>query len=140
MCDQQRLRTACAYVQYDQSICLSLEYSMTVRLLTEHHLEFLSLTGYCTGSSDSTPVKIPHCWKSHVAAQILDYFSCSPLNSTCLSLKRRLKKFEIMQRSDIMWASSIENLSLGFPTRSCSNKPAELLRLARDLKFHLQQV
>ena len=29
----------------DQSLCLSLEYSMTVKLLTEHHLEFLSLTG-----------------------------------------------------------------------------------------------
>ena len=25
---------------------------MTVKLLTEHHLEFLSLTGGCTGSSD----------------------------------------------------------------------------------------
>ena len=29
--------------QSDQSLCLSLEYSMTVSLLTEHHLEFLSL-------------------------------------------------------------------------------------------------
>ena len=27
---------------------------MTVRLLTEHHLEFLSLTGDCTGLSEST--------------------------------------------------------------------------------------
>ena len=27
----------------DQSLCLSLEYSMSVKLLTEHHLEFLSL-------------------------------------------------------------------------------------------------
>ena len=42
---------------------------MSVKLLTEHHLEFLSLKGGCTGSSDSTLVKIPHCWKSHVAAQ-----------------------------------------------------------------------
>ena len=41
---------------------------MTVELLTEHHLEFLSLKGGCTGSSESTLVKIPHCWKSHVAA------------------------------------------------------------------------
>ena len=43
---------------------------MTVKLLTEHHLEFLSLKGGCTGSSESTPVKTPHCWKTHVAAQI----------------------------------------------------------------------
>ena len=43
---------------------------MTVELLTEHHLEFLSLKGGYTGSSESTLVKTPHCWKSHVAAQM----------------------------------------------------------------------
>ena len=43
---------------------------MSVMLLTEQHLEFLSLKGGCTGSSESTLVKIPHCWKSHVAAHI----------------------------------------------------------------------
>ena len=43
---------------------------MSVKLLTEHHLEFLSLKGGCTGSSESTLVKMPHCWKSHVMAQI----------------------------------------------------------------------
>ena len=41
---------------------------MSVKLLTEHHLEFLSLTGDCTGSCESTLVKMPHCWKSHVTA------------------------------------------------------------------------
>ena len=66
LCNQQRLRPACAYAQSDQSLCWSLEYSMSVKLLTEHHLEFLSLKGGCTGSSKSTPVKMPHCWKSHV--------------------------------------------------------------------------
>ena len=30
---------------------------MVVKLLTEHHLEFLSLKGGCTGSSESTLVK-----------------------------------------------------------------------------------
>ena len=43
MCVQQSLRSACAYRQSDQSFCLSLEYYMTVKLLTEHHLETLSL-------------------------------------------------------------------------------------------------
>ena len=33
-------------------------------------MEFLSLKGGCTGSSESTLVKIPHCWKSHVTAQL----------------------------------------------------------------------
>ena len=62
---------ACAYVQSKQFICLLLEYSMTVKLLSKHHLEFLSLKGGCTGSSESTLVKMPHCWKSHVAAQVI---------------------------------------------------------------------
>ena len=41
---------------------------MIVKLLTEHHLEFLRLKGGCTGSSESRLVKIPHCWKSHALA------------------------------------------------------------------------
>ena len=69
MCDQKSLRSACAYAQSDQSHCLSLEYSMTVKLLTEHHLEFLTLKGGCTGLSESFHVKMPHCWKSRAAAQ-----------------------------------------------------------------------
>ena len=43
MCDQQRLRPACVYAQSDQSLCLSLEYSLNVKVLTEQNLEFLSL-------------------------------------------------------------------------------------------------
>ena len=46
---------------------------MSVKLLTEHNLEFLSLTGSFTGSSESTLVKIPHCWKLRVAAYLLLY-------------------------------------------------------------------
>ena len=70
MCDQQRLRPVCTYAQTDQSLYLSLNYSMSVKLLTEHHLEFLSLTGGNKGSSESTLVKMPHCWKSHVTAHM----------------------------------------------------------------------
>ena len=43
---------------------------MIVKLLTEHHLEFLSLKGDCTGSSESTLVKISNCWKSHALAHL----------------------------------------------------------------------
>ena len=46
---------------------------MIVKLLTEHHLEFLSLKGGCTGSSESTLVKMSNCWKSHAAAHISLY-------------------------------------------------------------------
>ena len=45
---------------------------MIVKLLTEYHLEFLSSKG---GSSESTHVKMSHCWKSHVMAQ---YYFKSP--------------------------------------------------------------
>ena len=44
---------------------------MIVELPTEHHLEFLSLKGCCTDSSESTLVKMSKCWKSHAAAQII---------------------------------------------------------------------
>ena len=57
-----------AHTQSDQSLCLWLKYYMILRLQTEHNLEFLRLKGGCTGSSESTHVKMPHCWKSHVAA------------------------------------------------------------------------
>ena len=40
------------------------------KLLTEHHLEFLSLRWGCRGSSGSTHVKMPHCWKSHALAHL----------------------------------------------------------------------
>ena len=43
---------------------------MNIKLMTKLHLESLSLKGGCTGSSESTLVKMPHCWKSHVTAQI----------------------------------------------------------------------
>ena len=41
---------------------------MIVKLLVEHHLEFLSLKGGCRGSSESTLVKVSNCWKSHALA------------------------------------------------------------------------
>ena len=48
---------------------------MTVKLLNERHLEFLSLKGGCTGWSKSILVKMSHCWKSHVTAHIYFHFS-----------------------------------------------------------------
>ena len=35
------------------------------------HLEVLSLKGGSRGSSESTYVKMPHCWKSHALAHYL---------------------------------------------------------------------
>ena len=55
---------------------------MIVKLLTEHHLEFLSLKGGCRGSSESTHVKMPHCWKSHALAHMFEY---------CFNFKVKIK-------------------------------------------------
>ena len=66
---------------------------MSVKLLTEYHFESLSLKGGCTGSSDSTLVIIPHCWKSHVAANMrlknLTYCTVSGMHNcnTCHRLR-----------------------------------------------------
>ena len=91
MCDQQSLRSDCAYVQPNQRLCLLLENYMIVKLLTEHHLEFLRLKGGCRGSSESTHVKIPHCWKSHALARRYNILSIALIitkrgNSLQLSL------------------------------------------------------
>ena len=44
---------------------------MIVKLQTEHHLEFLSLKGGCTGSYESKLVKMLNCWKSHATAHMI---------------------------------------------------------------------
>ena len=44
---------------------------MSFKLLTEHHLGFLSLKGGYTCSSEYIRVRMQHCWKSHVMAQMV---------------------------------------------------------------------
>ena len=60
---------------------------MSVELLIEQYVEFLSLKGGCTGSSGSILVKMPHCWKSQVTAQIV--------LPTSLGKPTRLKKWQV---------------------------------------------
>ena len=43
---------------------------MTVKLLTEHNLRFLSFEEWCTGSFESTFVKMPHYWQPRVTAHL----------------------------------------------------------------------
>ena len=61
---------------------------MIVKLLTEHHLEFLSLTGGCRGSSESILVKMSKCLQSHAEAQFLisEYLSTSMLYTLSVTL------------------------------------------------------
>ena len=58
---------------------------MIFKLLTEHHLEFLSLKGGCRGSSESTHVKMSHSWKSHALAQVYSH-EARPLSSSIKSI------------------------------------------------------
>ena len=65
---------------------------MTVKLMTEHYLEFLSLKEGCAGWSESTLVKMSNCWKSQAAAQLFNFmFRVSqftfPFSDTCNSKK-----------------------------------------------------
>ena len=43
---------------------------MNVKLLIEQYSEFLNLNGGCTGSFESTLVKMPEYWKSRVTAKL----------------------------------------------------------------------
>ena len=52
---------------------------MIVKLLTEHHLEFVSLTGGCRGWSESTHVKC-HIVGNHMARLIY----CSSICNKCV--------------------------------------------------------
>ena len=49
---------------------------MTAEPPTKFHLKFLSSTEGRTGSSESTLLKVPHCWKSRVAAH---FFKNTPV-------------------------------------------------------------
>ena len=68
---------------------------MSVKLLTEHHLKFLSLKGGCTGLSESILVKMSNFWKSHAAAQFYLCMSsvlpCSIVAGLCLSGHNKTK-------------------------------------------------
>ena len=45
-------------------------HTRSLKLLTEHCLECLNFKGGCTGSPESTLVKMTHCLKSHVMAHL----------------------------------------------------------------------
>ena len=86
---------------------------MNVKLLTEHHLEFLSLKGGCTCSSESTLVKMPHCWQSHVTAHILN-------------VKVLLQPFSLCHAMHILHLSLYEILMIHLPKRLSDNERVTL--------------
>ena len=61
---------------------------MSVKQLTEHHLEFLNFKRGCRGSSESTLVKVPHYGKSYALAHMEQFMFLNLLHmhySLCLN-------------------------------------------------------
>ena len=98
---------------------------MTVKLLTEHNLELLSLTGGCTGLSESTLLKLPHCWKSRFAANITVYF----IKGTKVSRARVEEAFnsDIQTVLDDVYSWS----------NDCNQWPAEVKQIISNMMFNL---
>ena len=65
--------------------CSLLEYSMSVKLLTKHPLEVLSLKTSCRGLSESTLLKMLHCWKSHVTVHLHVSRQASWSDASCVT-------------------------------------------------------
>ena len=125
---------------------------MIVKLLNEHHLEFLSVKGGCRGLSESTHVKMPHCWKSHATAHLLpskfimfsypledfllDFFNkvmiCSIFNVCYKNSQQNLLKTDLMDPK-ITTLYPIYNLTT---LQSLYNAMFGVNR-NRDVKFHL---
>ena len=95
---------------------------MSVKLLTEHLFEFLSLKGGYRGSLESALVEMPHFRKSHVTAQELltwELAGLTKFQKTRHSTKYIIKLIDI-HKNDVSsdrssnhynWASSRQNLS-----------------------------
>ena len=91
---------------------------MTFKLLAEKHLEFLSLKGGCTGSSESTLVKIPDCCGTHIVAhmylQCISAGSCMykiwSVQSRCLALILAYLVYHVFET----FIFSIYNICFGF--------------------------
>ena len=69
---------------------------MSVKLLTEHRLKFVSFKGGSTGSSE-----MPYCWKSYVAAQWLraDAYDMPTQEREKFSLRKKGKNSDKYHKS-----------------------------------------
>ena len=74
---------------------------MSIKLLTERHLEFLRLTGGWSGSSESIHVKIPHCCKLNVTAKVAFIFSVGVKKDFChVLIEKRKNLRRIIQKEN----------------------------------------
>ena len=106
MCDKQSLRSACAYAQSDQSFCKTLEYSMSAKLLAEHHLEFLNL-------KEAVHAHLSlHLSKCHIVGNHMSRLICVPaLGTHCHSFLANIlhKGYAKLKKvRHILWKLTIE--------------------------------
>ena len=71
---------------------------MSVKLLTEHRLEFVSLKGGCTGSSESTLVKM-HC----VAAQFMVHWLRADAYDTLGTFLKEKEKIRQVRTTNLVF-------------------------------------
>ena len=115
---------------------------MSVKLLTIHHLEFLSFKGGCTGSSESTLVKMPHCWKSHAAYHIWTSTWCDLVNCRIFTKASFIASWGLNHsftgaQRRLWWFCTKGRLPSAFIARQCNElKTYELARL-RYLHSHI---
>ena len=84
---------------------------MAVKLRSKQLLEFLTLKGGCTGWSESTLVKMPHCWKSHALAQILFsgmYLSSLDKQRICVNKQLKSSKKQLKLNVCLPKSNSVE--------------------------------
>ena len=65
---------------------------MIAKLLTDHHLEFLSLKGGCTDSCESTLVKMPNSWKISCRGSLKESNICALVLLNLLNSLRKRDK------------------------------------------------
>ena len=73
---------------------------MSVKLLTEHHLKFLSLKG---AAQTRPSLHLSKCWKSHVTAHLCVYLSVF----YCLFSSNRNHAFANSEESDLECISRV---------------------------------
>ena len=91
---------------------------MTLRLLTKHHLEFLSLKGGCTGLSESTLVEIPQ-W--HIVDDHMSWLICTLYITELLRKSAEHTLMDMVQllfsrlpqfKEDPKWSANMKKVSV----------------------------
>ena len=108
---------------------------MNIKLLTEYQLEFLSLKE----GSESTLVKIPHCWKSHVMALILIYPVALNVEDSggsvveCLTPDQGVAGSSLTRGTGLCFCARL-CLALVQPRKTCPNRTEKLLTGMKRIK------